>query len=196
MLSFESYTASLKSKSDAIDGVLGQADDAFAGFDRTMSKINNAIPGFADGKAEGAVREAEVASGNSPTPTSRSRRPSWRKDGGIMAMLSEGANNFSRKIDPLFRRPARRPPAEAAINPLRSAENQRGPCALTVFVLFRQRLFSCRMEPLLAKRLSWLGRNQQVPSLRHRFASRSRLRLAKLRSSSRLGSAGTRWGTS
>src|ERR1700754_4762186 len=49
MLSFETYTASLKSKADAIDGILAQADDAFAGFNNTMARINTAIPGFADG---------------------------------------------------------------------------------------------------------------------------------------------------
>ena len=36
LLSFESYTASLKSKGDAIDGIIGKADSAFAGFDSAM----------------------------------------------------------------------------------------------------------------------------------------------------------------
>src|ERR1700758_1158354 len=48
LLSFESYTASLKSKGDAIDRVMAKADDAFAGFDSVMAKIDDAIPGLAD----------------------------------------------------------------------------------------------------------------------------------------------------
>jgi len=52
MLSVETYTASLKSKADAIESILGKADTAFAGFDSGMDKITNALPGFADGKAD------------------------------------------------------------------------------------------------------------------------------------------------
>jgi phospholipid/cholesterol/gamma-HCH transport system substrate-binding protein len=52
LLSFESYTASLKSKGDAIDGILGKADAAFAGFDGAVEKIEGVIPGFTDGQAE------------------------------------------------------------------------------------------------------------------------------------------------
>ena len=39
MLSAETYTASLKSKGDAIDSILGKADTAFAGFDSVMDRI-------------------------------------------------------------------------------------------------------------------------------------------------------------
>src|SRR5215475_6692752 len=46
MLSAESYTASLQSKADALDGILGKADTAFAGFDSGMDRITNALPGF------------------------------------------------------------------------------------------------------------------------------------------------------
>src|SRR6516225_6137469 len=52
LLSFESYTASLKSKGEAIDRVMAKADDAFAGFDSVMATIDDAIPGLADGKTE------------------------------------------------------------------------------------------------------------------------------------------------
>src|ERR1700759_1053219 len=52
MLSFETYTASLKSKGDAIGSILAQADDAFAGFDSTMAKIGGVLPGLSDGKTE------------------------------------------------------------------------------------------------------------------------------------------------
>src|SRR5215475_10941680 len=52
MLSFETYTASLKSKGEAVDDILSKAEDGFAGLDNTMAKISNAVPGFADGKTE------------------------------------------------------------------------------------------------------------------------------------------------
>jgi len=52
LLSFETYTASLKSKGEAVDDILARVDDSFGGFDSTMVRINNAIPGFADGKAD------------------------------------------------------------------------------------------------------------------------------------------------
>src|SRR6266566_3803581 len=44
LLSFESYTASLKGKGEAIDGILSKADSAFAGFDSAVEKIENVIP--------------------------------------------------------------------------------------------------------------------------------------------------------
>ncbi|MGA7806242.1 MlaD family protein [Bradyrhizobium sp.] len=54
LLSFETYTASLKSKGDDIDSALARADDAFASFDKVVARINDAIPGLTDGE-EGAL---------------------------------------------------------------------------------------------------------------------------------------------
>lgn len=110
MLSFETYTASLKSKGDAIDSIVGRADDAFVSFDNTMSKINNAVPGFSDGKTEElfeklkSLRElADTYKQKSATFLDDSRR--------MLFDLSEGANNFSRKLDPQSVGPPRRPAA-------------------------------------------------------------------------------------
>jgi phospholipid/cholesterol/gamma-HCH transport system substrate-binding protein len=116
MLSFETYTASLKSKGDAIDSILGKADDAFAGFDSTMAKIGGVLPGLGDGKTEElfeklkSLRElADSYKQKSATIMEESRR--------MLADVSEGANNFTRKIDPQAlpppappRRPAPRRP--------------------------------------------------------------------------------------
>ncbi len=52
LLSFETYTASLASKGDAIEKAIGKADDAFASFGSAVTKIDNILPGFADGKAD------------------------------------------------------------------------------------------------------------------------------------------------
>jgi phospholipid/cholesterol/gamma-HCH transport system substrate-binding protein len=99
MLSFETYTASLKSKGEAVDDILARVDDSFAGFDSTMARINNAIPGFADGKADElfeklkSLRElADTYKQKSATFLDEGRR--------MLSDVSEGANNFARKIDP------------------------------------------------------------------------------------------------
>ncbi|WP_298255196.1 MlaD family protein [Bradyrhizobium sp.] len=52
LLSFETYTASLASRGDAIDQALARADVAFAGFDSAIARIDNLLPGFTDGKAD------------------------------------------------------------------------------------------------------------------------------------------------
>jgi phospholipid/cholesterol/gamma-HCH transport system substrate-binding protein len=111
MLSFETYTASLKSKSDAIDEIVGKADDAFAGFDNTMAKINNAVPGFADGKTEELFEK--LKSLRELADTYKQKSATFLEDGRRMLVdVSEGANNFSRKIDPASVAPPRRPPAQ------------------------------------------------------------------------------------
>lgn len=52
LLSFETYTASLAGRGDAIEKVIARANDAFAGFDTAISRIDNLLPGFSDGKAD------------------------------------------------------------------------------------------------------------------------------------------------
>ena len=52
LLNFETYTASLASKGDAIDSIIRKADNAFASFDSAMTKIDNVVPSLADGKAD------------------------------------------------------------------------------------------------------------------------------------------------
>jgi phospholipid/cholesterol/gamma-HCH transport system substrate-binding protein len=52
LLSFETYTASLATRGDAIEKAIAKADAAFAGFDIAISRIDNLLPGFSDGKAE------------------------------------------------------------------------------------------------------------------------------------------------
>jgi phospholipid/cholesterol/gamma-HCH transport system substrate-binding protein len=110
MLSFETYTASLKSKGDAIDSIVGRADDAFAGFDNTMARIDNAIPGFADGKTEELFEK--LRSLRALADTYKQKSATFLDEGRRMLVdVSEGANNFSRKIDPNSVGPPRRPAA-------------------------------------------------------------------------------------
>lgn len=52
LLSFETYTASLASGGEAIDKAIEKATGAFAGFDKAVARIDDLLPGFADGKAD------------------------------------------------------------------------------------------------------------------------------------------------
>jgi phospholipid/cholesterol/gamma-HCH transport system substrate-binding protein len=112
MLSFETYTASLKSKGEAIDSILAQADDAFAGFDSTMAKIGGVLPGLSDGKTEELFEK--LKSLRELADTYKQKSVTFMEEGRrMLSDVSEGANNFARKIDPQSA-PAtgpRRPPA-------------------------------------------------------------------------------------
>jgi phospholipid/cholesterol/gamma-HCH transport system substrate-binding protein len=60
MLSFESYTASLKSKGEAIDSIFAKADDAFAGIDRVFNRIDDVLPRLASGQGEELVEKVKT----------------------------------------------------------------------------------------------------------------------------------------
>ena len=49
---FEDHTADLRGRGDEVDTVLLKVDDAFAGFDKAVAKIEGAVPGFIDGKTD------------------------------------------------------------------------------------------------------------------------------------------------
>ena len=55
LLNFETYTATLASKGDAIDSMIRKADNAFESFDSAMAKIDNIVPGLASGSARRTV---------------------------------------------------------------------------------------------------------------------------------------------
>ena len=99
MLSAETYTASLKSKADAIDSILGKAETAFAGFDSGMDRITNALPGFADGKAEELFEK--MKSLRELADTYKKKVATFMDEGRkMLSDVSESANNMTRKIDP------------------------------------------------------------------------------------------------
>ena len=112
LLSFETYTASLRSKGEAVDDILARVDDSFAGFDSTMAKINNAIPGFADGKADELFEK--LKSLRELADTYKQKSTTFLEEGRrMLSDVSEGANNFARKIDPQST-PAAAPPRRVA----------------------------------------------------------------------------------
>jgi phospholipid/cholesterol/gamma-HCH transport system substrate-binding protein len=111
MLSFEDYTASLKSKGDAIDRIVGKADDAVAGFDSAVEKIDGLLPGFADGKVADLFEK--VRSLRELADTYKQKSVVFMEEGRhMLADVSEAANGMSRKLSAAAAppvQPARRP---------------------------------------------------------------------------------------
>lgn len=99
LLSFETYTATLASKGEAIDSILRKTDSAFATIDSAMAKIDNVVPGLADGKAGElfqklkSIRElAESFNKRSGTVMEEGRRS--------LLDISQAAIKVTRKFNP------------------------------------------------------------------------------------------------
>ncbi len=114
LLSFETYTASLASRGDEIDKAIEKAQAAFAGFDSAISRIDNVLPGFADGKAGElfdkvqSIREfAETFNKKSAVVIEEARH--------TLLDISEGAKKVTLKISPeVLPAAAPRPPRRQA----------------------------------------------------------------------------------
>jgi phospholipid/cholesterol/gamma-HCH transport system substrate-binding protein len=93
LLSFETYTATLASKGEAIDEIIGKADTAFTTIDSVMTRIDNAVP--ADELFEKVKTIHELADSfnkKSATVMEEGRR--------TLLDVSEAANRMTRKINP------------------------------------------------------------------------------------------------
>lgn len=113
LLSFETYTASLASRGDAIDQALAKADAAFAGFDNAIARIDNLLPGFTDGKTDELfermreIREfAQTFDKKSAVVMDEARQ--------TLLDVSEGANKITMKFDPRAAISSPRPPRRQA----------------------------------------------------------------------------------
>jgi phospholipid/cholesterol/gamma-HCH transport system substrate-binding protein len=99
LLNFETYTASLASKAEAIDSIIGKADNAFATIDSAMAKIDNVVPGLADGKADELFEKVKSI---------RELAESFNKKSGALIEegrrslldISQAAIKVTRKFDP------------------------------------------------------------------------------------------------
>jgi phospholipid/cholesterol/gamma-HCH transport system substrate-binding protein len=99
LLNFETYTASLANKAEAIDSIIGKADNAFATIDSAMTRIDNVVPGLADGKADELFEKVKSI---------RELAESFNKKSGVLMEegrrslldISQAANNMTRKINP------------------------------------------------------------------------------------------------
>jgi phospholipid/cholesterol/gamma-HCH transport system substrate-binding protein len=99
LLNFETYTASLTSKGDAIDSIIRKADNAFAGFDSAMTKIDNVVPSLADGKADELLRKVKSIR---ELAESFNKRSGALMEEGRRSLLdiSQAAVKVTRKFDP------------------------------------------------------------------------------------------------
>jgi phospholipid/cholesterol/gamma-HCH transport system substrate-binding protein len=99
LLSFETYTASLASKGEAIDSIIGKADKAFAGFDGAMTRIDNAVPGLADGRTDELFQKVKSIR---ELADSFNRHSGAVMEEGRRSLLdiSQAAIKVTRKFDP------------------------------------------------------------------------------------------------
>ena len=107
LLSFETYTASLKSKGQTIDDVIAKVENGLEGFGNAVDKVDGLVPGLADGKASELFEKVksirEMADGfrkKSATVMEDARQ--------TLVDLSDTANKMSEKLNP---------PASAASSP-------------------------------------------------------------------------------
>src|SRR5689334_18666545 len=61
LITFQNYTASMKDKGRDMDAIMDKAENAFAGFDRAVTKIEGFVPQLGDGKAEQLVEKLKSA---------------------------------------------------------------------------------------------------------------------------------------
>ena len=76
---FETNTASLADKVEAVDGFLQLADNAFDGFDRAVGKIDNILPGMSNGSADELFQK--VKSLRELAESFRQRSDAWLDEG-------------------------------------------------------------------------------------------------------------------
>jgi phospholipid/cholesterol/gamma-HCH transport system substrate-binding protein len=107
--SFENYTADLRAKGEEIDAVADKADKAFASFDNAVTKIENVVPGFSDGKADELFEKVKGL--RELADTMKKKSASFIEDGRKTLLdISEAANKMGGKFDPQGAAPAPRPP--------------------------------------------------------------------------------------
>jgi len=99
LLNFETYTASLVSKGEAIDSIIRKADGAFESFDSAMAKIGDVVPSLVDGKADELFEKVKSI---------RELAESFNKRSGALMQegrrslldISQAAQKVTRKFDP------------------------------------------------------------------------------------------------
>ena len=115
LLSFETYTASLASRGDAIDSIMGKADGAFENFDSDMTKIDSVVPGLAHGSAEELYDKVRTI--RELADSFNKRSGAFMEEGRRSLLdISQAAIKVTRKLDPQAvsgdNPPAPRPPRQ------------------------------------------------------------------------------------
>jgi phospholipid/cholesterol/gamma-HCH transport system substrate-binding protein len=97
LLSFETYTASLSSKADTIGTLLDTADTAFDSIERTVTKVDNTLPGFSDGKADELFEK--MRSLREMANTFKQKSATYMEDGRRTLLdISQSADQMTRKF--------------------------------------------------------------------------------------------------
>ncbi|SFN86068.1 phospholipid/cholesterol/gamma-HCH transport system substrate-binding protein [Bradyrhizobium sp. Ghvi] len=106
---FEDYTAGLRGKGDEIDAVMLKVDNAFAGFDKAVTKIEGVVPGFVDGKADELFEKVKGL--HELADTMKKKSASFLEDTRRSLLdVSEAANKMSGTPTPAAApRPPRKP---------------------------------------------------------------------------------------
>jgi phospholipid/cholesterol/gamma-HCH transport system substrate-binding protein len=99
LLSFETYTASLASKGEAIDSIIRKAEGAFDSFDGAIARIDNIVPGLANGE-DGELFQ-KVKSIRELADSFNKRSGAFMEEGRRSLLdISQAAIKVTRKFDP------------------------------------------------------------------------------------------------
>lgn len=105
---FENSTADLGNKGAEIDSVMAKVDDAFAGFDKAVTKIEGVVPGFVDGKADELFEK--IQSLHALADTMKKKSANFLEESRRTLLdLSEAANKMSGTPALAPPRPPRKP---------------------------------------------------------------------------------------
>lgn len=106
---FETYTGDLRGKGDEIDAVMLKVDNAFAGFDKAVTKIEGVVPSFIDGKADDLFEKMKGL--HELADTMKKKSASFLEDTRRSLLdVSEAANKMSGTPTPAAApRPPRKP---------------------------------------------------------------------------------------
>jgi phospholipid/cholesterol/gamma-HCH transport system substrate-binding protein len=95
---FETYTASLVSKGEALDSIIRKADGAFESFDSAMAKIDSVVPSLLDGKADELFEK--VKSIRELADSFNKRSAALMQEGRRSLLdISQAAQKVTRKFD-------------------------------------------------------------------------------------------------
>lgn len=117
LLNFETYTASLVSKGEAIDSIVRKADGAFESFDSAMAKIGDVVPSLVDGKADELFEKVKSIRELAESFNKRSG-PLLQEGRRTLLDISLAAQKVTRKFEP-------QPGAAAATPPPPRKPNQK-----------------------------------------------------------------------
>jgi phospholipid/cholesterol/gamma-HCH transport system substrate-binding protein len=99
LLSFATYTATLANKGDAIDSIMRKADTAFAAIDGAMTKIDEVVPGLAQGSVD--ELDQKVRTIRELAESFNKRSGAFMEEGRRSLLdISQAAVKVTRKFDP------------------------------------------------------------------------------------------------